>query len=61
MTLEKLRELGVEGVEIPFLDINSVTVPGCAAAWVDTLEHFGSGKVTMADVLEPAISMAENG
>ncbi|ORY83489.1 lincomycin-condensing protein lmbA [Leucosporidium creatinivorum] len=61
LTLEKVRELGVEGREIPFLNINSVTVPGCAAAWVDTLEHFGSGKLTMADVLEPAISMAENG
>lgn len=61
LTLEKLRELGVEGREIPFLDINAVTVPGCAALWVDTLELLGTGKVTLAEVLDPAIRMAEAG
>ncbi|GAA6010735.1 hypothetical protein JCM10207_005817 [Rhodosporidiobolus poonsookiae] len=60
-TLEKLRELGVEGREIPFLNINAVTVPGCAALWADSLEQLGSGKVTLAEALEPAARMAEAG
>ncbi|GAA5840106.1 hypothetical protein JCM9279_002279 [Rhodotorula babjevae] len=61
LTLDKVRELGITGREIPFLDINSVTVPGCAALWCDTIEMLGSGKLTMKDVLAPAIRMAEAG
>ncbi|GAA5931794.1 hypothetical protein JCM3775_000044 [Rhodotorula graminis] len=61
LTLDKVRELGITGREIPFLDINSVTVPGCAAVWCDTIEMLGSGKVSMKDVLAPAIRMAEAG
>lgn len=34
---------------------------GAAAAWVDTVEKFGSRKVTVAEVLEPAIKLAEEG
>lgn len=34
---------------------------GCAAAWVDTVETLGSGKLSVADVLEPAIRLAEGG
>jgi len=34
---------------------------GAAAAWVDTVEAFGSGKMSMEEVLEPAISLAEEG
>jgi gamma-glutamyltranspeptidase/glutathione hydrolase len=44
-----------------FLDINSATVPGCAALWVDTIDLLGSGKLTVAEVLEPVIKMAEEG
>ena len=61
LTLEKCRELGIKGREIPFLNINSATVPGCAAVWVDTIEKLGSGKVTVADALAPAIRLAEEG
>ncbi|GAA5820325.1 hypothetical protein JCM11251_005575 [Rhodosporidiobolus azoricus] len=61
LTLEKLRELGVTGREIPFLNINAATVPGCAALWCDTIEILGSGKITVAEALEPAIRMAEEG
>ncbi|BGO91449.1 hypothetical protein NBRC10512_003109 [Rhodotorula toruloides] len=61
LTLGKCRELGIEGREIPFLNINAATVPGCAAVWCDTIELLGSGKVTMKDVLDPAIRMAEAG
>ncbi|KJA25753.1 hypothetical protein HYPSUDRAFT_37218 [Hypholoma sublateritium FD-334 SS-4] len=46
---------------IPLTDLNSVTVPGATSAWVDTIEHFGSGSVTIADVFEPAIRLAEEG
>lgn len=42
-------------------DLNAVTVPGAAAAWVDTVEKLGSGKVTMEEILSPAIDLAENG
>lgn len=34
---------------------------GAAAAWVDTVSTFGSGKLSMSDVLAPAIRMAEEG
>jgi gamma-glutamyltranspeptidase len=46
---------------IPFTNINAVTVPGAAAGWVDTIEWFGSGRMGLADVLRPAIELAENG
>ena len=36
-------------------------ITGCAAAWVDTVEKLGSGKLTLAEVLEPAIRLAEEG
>lgn len=34
---------------------------GAAAAWVDAVEKLGSGKLTVAEVLEPAIRLAEEG
>ncbi|KAJ6621617.1 gamma-glutamyltranspeptidase [Mycena sp. CBHHK59/15] len=61
LTLEYAREHGLTGRTIPLTDLNSVTVPGAAAAWVDTVEKFGSGKVSVAEVLEPAIRLAEEG
>ncbi|KAJ7071143.1 gamma-glutamyltranspeptidase [Mycena amicta] len=61
LTLEYARSRGLTGRAIPLTDLNSVTVPGAAAAWVDTVEQFGSGKVTIGDVLEPAIRLAEEG
>ncbi|GAA6060015.1 hypothetical protein JCM10212_001173 [Sporobolomyces blumeae] len=61
LTLEKCRELGIDGREIPFLNINAATVPGCVAAWCDTIDSLGSGKVTIGDALAPAIRLAEEG
>ncbi|CDR99553.1 related to lincomycin-condensing protein lmbA [Sporisorium scitamineum] len=61
MTLDVLREKGIDGVEIPGNSIHSVTVPGAAAAWIDTVEKLGSGKLTMQDILAPAIRLAEQG
>lgn len=46
---------------IPTTSALSVTVPGAAAAWVDVVASFGSGKVSLAEVLAPAIEMAEEG
>ncbi|MBW0491842.1 hypothetical protein O181_031557 [Austropuccinia psidii MF-1] len=61
LTLEKLRASGVSGKKIPVTNLNSVTVPGCCATWIDTLERFGSGTLTLSQVLEPAINLAEGG
>ncbi|RPD64873.1 gamma-glutamyltranspeptidase [Lentinus tigrinus ALCF2SS1-6] len=61
LTIDHARSQGVTGNSIPGTNLNSVTVPGCAAAWVDTVEQLGSGKLSVADVLEPAIRLAEGG
>jgi gamma-glutamyltranspeptidase / glutathione hydrolase len=65
-TLEQIRKdiglsAGQTGVKIPLNSVHSVTVPGAPAGWVDTVERFGSGKVTMEQILAPAIEMGENG
>ncbi|KAJ3883290.1 gamma-glutamyltranspeptidase [Lentinula edodes] len=61
LTLEYARSRGLTGRSIPTSDLNAVTVPGAAAAWVDTVKHFGSGSLSVADVLAPAIRLAEEG
>ena len=38
---------------------HAVTVPGTVAGWVDTVERFG--RMSMAEVLAPAIALAEHG
>lgn len=38
-----------------------VQVPGHIAGWYDLHEAWGSGKVTMEEILQPAIDLAENG
>jgi gamma-glutamyltranspeptidase/glutathione hydrolase len=64
-TLEQIRkDLKIPDGEtghIPMDSVHAVTVPGAAAGWVDVVERFGSGKVTLAEVLEPAIELAEKG
>lgn len=76
LTMEFARQKGWKG-SIPLSDLNTVTVPGqscldvrineptrytgAAAAWIDTIETFGSGDVTVADVFAPAIRLAEEG
>jgi len=64
-TLERIRsDLGLkdgEKADIPLRSVHAVTVPGAAAGWVDTVERFGSGKVTMEQILAPAIELAERG
>ncbi|KAK3375718.1 gamma-glutamyltranspeptidase [Lasiosphaeria ovina] len=46
---------------IPTTSALSVTVPGAAAAWVDIVSRFGSGVLSLEQVLAPAIDLAENG
>ncbi|KAF2737018.1 gamma-glutamyltranspeptidase [Polyplosphaeria fusca] len=65
VTLEQIRKDlkipdGKQG-KIPMNSVHAVTVPGAPAGWIDTVQKFGSGKVTMEDVLEPAIELAEKG
>jgi gamma-glutamyltranspeptidase/glutathione hydrolase len=47
--------------DIPLDSVHAVTVPGAAAGWVDTIERFGSGKLSMEQILTPAIELAERG
>jgi gamma-glutamyltranspeptidase/glutathione hydrolase len=47
--------------QIPLDDLNSVTVPCAAAGWLKTVETYGSGKLTMREILEPAIRLAKEG
>ncbi|KAI5285938.1 hypothetical protein KEM52_002217 [Ascosphaera acerosa] len=46
---------------IPLTSAHAVTVPGAAAGWVDTVARFGSGKLSLAQVLQPAIELGEQG
>lgn len=58
------KELGMEAGKkgsIPLLSPLAVTVPGAAAGWVDTVEKFGSGKLSLEQILTPAIELGEEG
>ncbi|KAL7911397.1 gamma-glutamyltranspeptidase [Trichoderma velutinum] len=61
LTIDKCRELGLSGNILSPQNANSVTVPGQVAAWFDALEAYGSGKVTMEQVLKPSIELCEDG
>lgn len=38
-----------------------MTVPGAASGWVKTVEEFGSGNLSLSEILAPAIRLAEEG
>ena len=64
-TLEQMRKdlrlsPGEPGT-IPMTSVQAVTIPGAAAGWIDTVEKFGSGKLSMKDILTPAIELGEEG
>ena len=65
VTLEQIRrDLRIPDGEtghIPMDSVHAATVPGAAAGWVDCVERFGSGKVSLEEVLAPAIKLAEDG
>lgn len=63
-TLERLRkDLGLkeQDDQIPTDSVHSITVPGAAAGWVDCVEKFGSGKLSMEQILAPAVDLATQG
>lgn len=47
--------------EIPPLHPHSVTVPGAAAGWCDAVSKFGSGVLSLSELMEPAALLAEEG
>lgn len=47
--------------EIPSSHPHSVTVPGTVAGWCDAVSSFGSGTLSMSELLEPAATLAEEG
>ncbi|KAJ5633062.1 hypothetical protein N7490_009401 [Penicillium lividum] len=61
---EVRRKLGIVDNQpggIPLTSVFAVTVPGAAAGWIDTVERFGSGRLSLKEILEPAIELAEKG
>ncbi|KAK6909136.1 gamma-glutamyltransferase [Kwoniella mangroviensis CBS 8507] len=61
LTFEYLRKQGITGDSIPLTNLNSVTVPCAAAGWLKTISEFGSGNLTMREILDPAIRLAREG
>ncbi|KAK9383066.1 nucleophile aminohydrolase [Kockiozyma suomiensis] len=61
LTIDYLKSVGITGHKLPPNSVHCVTVPGGPAAWVDAIENWGSGKITIADALAPAIEFAEFG
>jgi gamma-glutamyltranspeptidase/glutathione hydrolase len=57
LTLEKALADGYDGAQ--FFHPHTITVPGAAAAWVDVVETLG--RLSLAEVLAPAIELAEGG
>jgi gamma-glutamyltranspeptidase/glutathione hydrolase len=57
MTPERLRADGHD--DVPYSGPGSVTVPGSVAGWEALVERYGS--LPLADLLQPAIELAENG
>ncbi len=59
-TVEHLRgKYGPDASKMPKRGFDSVTVPGAVAGWVALSDRFG--KLPFADLLEPAIDIAERG
>jgi gamma-glutamyltranspeptidase/glutathione hydrolase len=61
LTLERVRkDLGTDHLSsLPPFHAHTITVPGACAGWCDLVERHGS--LSMAEVLAPAIRMAEAG
>jgi gamma-glutamyltranspeptidase / glutathione hydrolase len=57
LTVEALKQRGIE--EMPVSGFVPVTVPGAPAAWAECVKKFG--KLTLKEVLAPAIRYAEEG
>eukprot|EP01091_Cochliopodium_minus_P021039 TRINITY_DN943_c0_g1_i1.p1 TRINITY_DN943_c0_g1~~TRINITY_DN943_c0_g1_i1.p1 ORF type:complete len:584 (+),score=152.61 TRINITY_DN943_c0_g1_i1:86-1753(+) len=61
LTIERLKnEFKIEK-EFPKYSVHTITVPGTAAGWVESVENFGSGNLTLKQILQPSIDLAEKG
>jgi gamma-glutamyltranspeptidase/glutathione hydrolase len=58
LTLDRLKKEGFSS-ELPPFHAHTVTVPGACAGWFDLIDKHGS--LSMADILTPAIRLAEEG
>ena len=65
VTLDQVRkDLNIgpdQSGHIPMNTGRAVTTPGAAAGWVDTVEKFGSGRLSLEQILRPAIELGEEG
>ncbi|XP_013916239.1 PREDICTED: putative gamma-glutamyltransferase YwrD, partial [Thamnophis sirtalis] len=62
LTLELVKEYGFDEVNpLPFRHACNITVPGAPAAWCDAVVVYGSKQLSMGQILQPAIEMAEKG
>lgn len=61
LTIDLARRDIPHGHRIPLDSVHSVTVPGAIAGWLDAIERWGSGNVTLEQIFSPAIELAENG
>ncbi len=59
LTGATLRGSGVAGNALPPTSPHAVTVPGAAAGWADAVARFG--RLSLAEVLRPAVRIAEEG
>tara|TARA_B100000287_G_scaffold406856_1_gene431712 strand:- start:1070 stop:2695 length:1626 start_codon:yes stop_codon:yes gene_type:complete len=58
LSLEYLDSIGIVD-NLEKFSVHTITVPGAAAGWVDTIEKWGN--LNLVEILEPAISLAEKG
>uniref|UniRef100_A0A8D0BMF0 Gamma-glutamyltransferase YwrD n=1 Tax=Salvator merianae TaxID=96440 RepID=A0A8D0BMF0_SALMN len=62
LSLELLKQHGFHKANPPPpLHAFNVTVPGAAAGWCDAVALYGSKKLSMGQILQPAIELAEKG
>jgi len=59
LTMEAVRAAGFKGTALSPFHPLAVTVPGAAAAWEDAVKQWG--RLPLAQVLQPAIELAEGG
>ena len=60
-SLAEVKKALPDANNIPPSSVHAVTVPGAAAGWVDTVERFGSGRLSMEQILAPAVTLGEKG
>jgi gamma-glutamyltranspeptidase / glutathione hydrolase len=60
LTLQSALAEAKDG-RLPLSSPCTVTTPGAVAGWCALVQQFGSRNVTLSDILEPAIRLAENG